>query len=104
MKKKVSNNTTWSHHENMVINLRDWVGREIDALHRDIGKEAPHLDGEPHIAETISRLESLRKSLFETMSDLVEIAERESKKAAKTAKGAPAAKPTEGDDFDAVEA
>ena len=100
MKKKVSS-TTWSHHENMVINLRDWVGREILALQRDLVKEAPHLEDEPHVAEKISKLGDHRKILFEAMIDLVEIAERESKK---VVKGPSSIKLVETDEFDSVDA
>jgi len=100
MKKKVSS-TTWSHHENMVINLRDWVGREILALLRDLVKEAPHLEDEPHVAEKISKLEDHRKILFEAMIDLVEIAERESKK---VIKGTSSIKLVETGEFDSADA
>lgn len=101
MKKKTLPPTTWAHHENMVINLRDWVGREINTLHRDIEKEIPHLEDEPHVRETITRLDGLRTRLFEALSDLVTFAEKESKKVAK--KQPPAEKPEATDELEAVE-
>ena len=86
MKNKGAVHDTWSHHETMITNLRDWVSREIASLHRDVAKEVPHLEDEPHVQKMFSRVEDLSKNLFETVSDLREILEKEAGKAAKKAK------------------
>lgn len=84
MKKKATgNHTSWSHHETMITNLRDWVSREITVMHLDVQRELPHLDGEPHIQKMFSNIEDHKKTLFETLSDLREVFERESSKVAK---------------------
>ena len=102
MKKKApkGNHTAWSHHETMITNLRDWVSREINMLHIDMHKELPHLEDEPHIRKVFSVIEDHKKSLFETLSDLREVLEREATKAAKKAKVV--AEPE--DEMDSIEA
>lgn len=98
MKVKGATHNTWSHHETMIVNLRDWVNREIAGLHADITKEIPHLDGEPHVQKLFSHIEDLKKSLFESISDLRDLLEREAKKAAKSAKANVAATVAEPED------
>jgi len=88
MKKKISkgNHTAWSHHETMIMNLRDWVGREINMLHVNTQKELPHLEDEPHIRKMFSVIEDHKKNLFESLNDLREVLEREASKIAKKVK------------------
>lgn len=74
---------TWSHHETMIVNLKDWVTREISNLHIDLHKEIPHLEDEPHVQKMFSRIEDHKKNLFESLSDLRSLLEKEAAKAAK---------------------
>lgn len=104
MKVKGATHDTWSHHETIVTNLRDWVNREIANLHTDLTKEAPHLDGEPHVQKMFSHVEDLKKNLFESLSDLRSLLEREASKAKRMAKSAAAPESKEDDPFENVEA
>ena len=103
MKVKGTMHDTWSHHESMIINLRDWVNREIANLHVDAAKEAPHLEEEPHVQKMFSRVEDLKKNLFESLSDLRALLEREAAKAKRVAKSAPEAKQEEDDPYAVLE-
>jgi len=106
MKTKGATHDTWSHHETMIINLRDWVNREVANLHIDVTKEIPHLDGEPHVQKMFSHVDDLKKRLFDSLSDLRELLEKEAAKAKRLAKSATtevAAVQTEDDPFEVID-
>ena len=40
-KKKQPSKTIWDHHDNMIVNLRDWVDRLINNFNEDVKNHAP---------------------------------------------------------------
>lgn len=97
MGKAKGTNTTWSHHETMILNLKDWIKREINVLRTDLAREAPSLADDPHVSKLLKSAEDMNVSLFDMVASVVERAE-------KVAKAKPVAKSTEEDDEDFVEA
>jgi hypothetical protein len=83
-KVKGAQHTTWSHHETMIVNLRDWVRREINTLHLDLSKEVPHLSDDPNVKKILGSAEDMNTQLFDLIRSVVDLAETESKKRKKT--------------------
>jgi len=79
-KTKGNRETKWSHHDDMLVNLKDWVSREITSLREAIGKELPEMGADPAIAKSFKSAEDLSVRLFELLDSMVDVAERESNK------------------------
>ena len=75
--------TTWSHHETMIINLRDWVNREVVSLRNDIAKHVPHLDDDPNFQGLLKRVEEQNLALFDLLRSILDRSEVEAKKVKK---------------------
>ena len=75
--------TTWSHHETMIINLRDWVNREVVSLRNDIAKHVPHLDDDPNFQGLLKRAEEQNTALFDLLRSVLDRSEVEAKKVKK---------------------
>ena len=99
MKKKKSGiqHTTWSHRETMLINLRDWVNREIHSVRLDLAREVPHLEDDPSVVKLLKSAEDRTVELFDLIRSVVDRAEIEAKKLNK----APIATPSAAGDDDA---
>jgi hypothetical protein len=78
MSKKKSEMTTWGHHDSMIVNLRDWVTREITLLRNDVAKDAPKL--EAPIGKLLKSAEDLNLQMFDLIRAAAEMAEKEAKK------------------------
>jgi hypothetical protein len=78
MAKKNSEITTWGHHDTMIVNLRDWVSREINLLRNDVSKDAPKL--EASIGKLLKSAEDLNIQMFDLIRAAAEMAEKESRK------------------------
>ena len=79
-KVKGAQHTTWSHHETMIVNLRDWVRREISVLHSDLNKDVPHMADDPSVKKLLSSAEDMNTQLFDLIRSVVDRAEIEAKK------------------------
>ena len=77
-KKNASKHTQWSHHESMLINLKDWVAREIHYLRNDINKEVPELNAST--SKMLKSAEDMSVQLFDTISSVVVLAEKAASK------------------------
>lgn len=91
-KKKGTRETKWSHHDDMLVNLKDWVGREMTSLKDSLAKEHPEMAKDPAMVKSFKTAEELTTRLFEILDSTVDIAERESnrKKKGQTVSAAPA--------------
>lgn len=69
---------TWSHHDTMISNLRDWVNREINLLRTDISNSAPSLSSST--SKILKNAEDLNIQMFDLIRSVAEMAEKESKK------------------------
>jgi len=69
--------TTWSHHESMLINLKDWVSREISYLRNDINKETPELNAST--SKMLKSAEDMSTQLFDIVNSVVHLAEKSAK-------------------------
>ena len=69
---------TWSHHDTMISNLRDWVTREINLLRTDISNSAPSLSSST--SKILKNAEDLNSQMFDLIRSVAEMAEKESKK------------------------
>ena len=76
--------TTWSHHESMIVNLKDWVNREINSIRNDIAKEAPDLSSST--SKLLKSAEDMNVQLFDLIRSVAEQAEAAAKKSKKTTK------------------
>jgi len=77
-KVKGATHTRWSHHDTMVVNLKDWVKREIETLRNDISAEAPKLS--PSTSKLLKSAEDMNTQLFDLIRSVVDVAEAEAKK------------------------
>jgi hypothetical protein len=73
-----SKSDTWSHHDTMISNLRDWVNREINLLRTDISNSAPNLSSST--SKILKNAEDLNTQMFDLIRSVAEMAEKESKK------------------------
>jgi len=78
--KAKANHTVWGHHDTMIVNLRDWVKREIDILRSDLHKEAPHMADDPNVLKILKSAEDLNGQLFDLIRSVVDRGETEAKK------------------------
>ena len=78
-KVKGAQHTTWGHHDTMIVNLRDWVRREINVLRTDLTKEAPSLSDNPDVMRTLQSAEDLNVQVFDLIRSVVDLAEKSSK-------------------------
>ena len=78
-KEKGAQSTVWSHHETMVVNLRDWVNRELNKLRTDITKEVPVLSDDPHVSKTLKAAEDMNVQLFDLVRSVLDHAEKKAK-------------------------
>ena len=78
-KEKGAQSTVWSHHETMVVNLRDWVNRELNTLRTDILKEVPVLSDDPNVSKTLKAAEDMNIQLFDLVSSVLDLAEKRAK-------------------------
>jgi|APGre2960657373_1045057.scaffolds.fasta_scaffold49725_3 hypothetical protein len=83
-KKKRSVHSAWGHHDTMIVNLRDWVAREINVLRSDLGKEVPHLEDDPSILKLLKSADDMNGQLFDLIRGVVDRAEVEAAKLKKT--------------------
>jgi hypothetical protein len=83
-KKQRATHTTWGHHETMLINLRDWVNRELHVLRLDIAREVPHLDDDPNMSKLLKSAEDMNVQLFDLVRGVLDRAELEAAKVKRT--------------------
>lgn len=79
-KKQRSVHSVWGHHDTMIVNLRDWVTREINILRSDLGKEVPHLEDDPSILKLLKSADDMNVQLFDLIRGVVDRAEVEAAK------------------------
>lgn len=72
--------TAWFHHDTMVVNLRDWVKREIEILRSDLHKEVPHMADDPNVLKILKTADDLNVQLFDLIRSVVDRGEAEAKK------------------------
>jgi hypothetical protein len=84
-KKQRATHTTWGHHETMIINLRDWVNRELHVLRLDIAREVPHLDDDPNMSKLLKSAEDMNVQLFDLIRGVLDRAEVEAAKVKRSA-------------------
>jgi hypothetical protein len=77
-KMKGTRETKWSHHDDMLVNLKDWVGREVTSLKDSLAKEHPEMAKDPAMIKSFKTAEDLTTRLFEILDTTVDLAERES--------------------------
>lgn len=99
-KKAKAPTTTWGHHDNMIVNLRDWVKREVDILRSDLHKEVPHLAEDPTVSKLLKSAEDMNRQLFDLIRSVVDRAEVEAKKVKKSQ---PVEEVTDEDDEEVIE-
>ena len=78
-KVKGARHNTWSHHETMILNLRDWVNREINVLRSDLAKESPSLAENDDVMKTLKSAEGLSVQVFDMIRSVVDLAEKTTK-------------------------
>ena len=78
-KEKGAKSTVWSHHETMVVNLRDWVNRELNKLRTDLLKEVPELIDDPNVSKTLKAAEDMNVQLFDLVRSVLNVAEKRAK-------------------------
>jgi len=100
-KKQRATHTTWGHHETMLINLRDWVNRELHVLRLDIAREVPHLDDDPNMSKLLKSAEDMNVQLFDLVRGVVDRAELE---AAKVKRAVTKQEPDEAYEFEELDA
>ena len=76
--KKRSQHTVWGHHDTMIVNLRDWVAREINNLRDDITKNTPKLCSST--SKILKNAEDLNVQMFDLIRNVLETAEKEAMK------------------------
>lgn len=103
-KKQRATHTTWGHHETMLINLRDWVNRELHVLRLDIAREVPHLDDDPNMSKLLKSAEDMNAQLFDLVRGVVDRAELEAAKAAKVKRAVTKQEPDEAYEFEELDA
>lgn len=79
-KVKGAQHTTWSHHETMILNLRDWVTREISVLRSDLTKEVPRIADDPNVLRTLKAAEDMNVQLFDLIRSVTDLAEKQAVK------------------------
>lgn len=85
-KVKGAKHDTWSHHDTMIVNLKDWVWREINVLRTDLSKNVPHMEDDPSVLKVLKSAEDMNIQLFDLIRSIVDRAEAESKKMKKVEK------------------
>jgi len=93
-KAKATIHTCWGHHDTMIVNLRDWVSREIHNLRNDIAKEIPELNSST--SKMLKSAEDMNIQLFDLVRSIVDLAETQ---ANKKKKSQTTTKNTETDDY-----
>ena len=78
-KVKGAKSTVWSHHETMVVNLRDWVNRELNKLRTDITNDVPDLIEDPNVSKTLKAAEDMNVQLFDLVRSVLDHAEKKAK-------------------------
>lgn len=77
-KSKESIHDKWGHHDTMIVNLRDWVRREIENLRNDIASDAPQLSSST--SKLLKSAEDMNVQLFDLIRSVVDLAEKQAKK------------------------
>ena len=73
--KQKTNSDIWSHHDTMIVNLRDWVTRELDILRNDIASHAPKL--RDSTSKILKSAEDLNTQMFDLVRTVADMAEKE---------------------------
>lgn len=73
--KKQRTLSIWDHHDTMIVNLRNWVDREIDNLSNDISIYTPSLVGKPKLEAALSKAQNLNIQLWDQIRIAQEIAD-----------------------------
>ena len=73
--KQKTNSDIWSHHDTMIVNLRDWVTRELDILRNDIASNAPKL--RDSTSKILKLAEDLNTQMFDLVRTVADMAEKE---------------------------
>lgn len=73
--KQKTNSDIWSHHDTMIVNLRDWVTREIDILRNDITSHVPKLCDST--SKILKLAEDLNTQMFDLVRTVADMAEKE---------------------------
>jgi len=66
--------SVWDHHDTMIVNLRQWVDRELELLEVDIGKHARSVAGKPRVAAALKRATELNTQLWDAVREAQEMA------------------------------
>lgn len=77
VKPKESTTDKWGHHDTMIVNLRDWVRREIENLRNDIASDAPQLSSST--SKLLKSAEDMNVQLFGLIRSVVDLAEKQAK-------------------------
>lgn len=83
-KKTRMQHTTWGHHDTMIVNLRDWVNRELNILRSDMLREVPCLAEDPNMLKLLKAADDLNLQLFDLIRSVVDRAEVEAVKLKKS--------------------
>lgn len=75
---KKAKSDTWGHHDTMIVNLRDWVNREVSLLRTDIAKSAPKINAAT--SKILKNAEDLHVQAFDLIRTVADMAEKEAKK------------------------
>ena len=78
---KKSEHTTWGHHDTMIVNLRDWVNKEINLMRNSVADEVPHLNAA--VSKLLKSAEGLNVQMFDLIRVVADMAEKESLKLTK---------------------
>ena len=73
--KKQRTLSIWDHHDTMIVNLRNWVDREIDNLSNDISIHTPSLVGKPKLEAALIKAQNLNSKLCDQILISQEIAD-----------------------------
>ena len=78
-KVKGAKHDVWSHHDTMIVNLRDWVRREINVLRSDLTQQVPALADNSDVMKALQSAEDLNSQVFDLIRSVVDLAEKKAK-------------------------
>lgn len=67
--------TVWDHHDTMIVNLRMWVDRSIENIHKDIEKHAPKLVGKLKMEAAMTKAKQLNVAMWDQIRLVQEMAD-----------------------------
>jgi hypothetical protein len=67
--------TVWDHHDTMIVNLRMWVDRSIENIHKDVEKHAPGLVGKLKLEAAMTKAKQLNVAMWDQIRLVQEMAD-----------------------------